>query len=100
MGARTVAIDGRQIDLTDLEYLLFLLLAGRPGEIVSRDELAEKVLERELQPFDRSVDMNISRLRRKLEAVKGFTGAIKTIRYAGYMYTPEHEATRDRSEVL
>jgi two-component system response regulator CpxR len=100
MSARTATIDGQPIDLTDLEYLLFLTLAGRAGEIVSRDELAEKVLERELQPFDRSIDMNISRLRRKLEAVKGFTGAIKTIRYAGYMYTPEREVPRDRSESL
>jgi DNA-binding response OmpR family regulator len=95
MGTRNATIDGEQIELTDLEYMLFLTLAGRAGEIVSREELAEKVLERELQPFDRSVDMNISRLRRKLEAVKGFTGAIKTIRYAGYMYTPEREAGRD-----
>jgi two-component system response regulator CpxR len=91
-GARTVAIDGHPLDLTDLEYLLFLTLAQRSGDIVSRDELAEKVLDRELHPFDRSVDMNISRLRRKLEAINGFTGIIKTIRHAGYMYTPEREA--------
>jgi two-component system response regulator CpxR len=95
MGTRTTTIDDERVDLTDLEYMLFLTLAGRAGEIVSREELAQKVLERELQPFDRSVDMNISRLRRKLEAVKGFTGAIKTIRYVGYMYTPEREAGRD-----
>ena len=95
MGMRTATISDQPIDLTDLEYMLFLTLAGRAGEIVSREELAEKVLERELQPFDRSVDMNISRLRRKLEAVRGFTGAIKTIRYAGYMYTPESDTGRD-----
>jgi two-component system response regulator CpxR len=92
IAARSVSICGLPLDLTDLEYLLFLTLAGRSGEIVSRDELAEKTLERELHTFDRSVDMNISRLRRKLEAVKGFTGSIKTIRSAGYMYTPECEA--------
>jgi DNA-binding response OmpR family regulator len=95
VSARTATIDGELIDLTDLEYMFFLTLAGKVGEIVSREELAEKVLERELQPFDRSVDMNISRLRRKLESVKGFTGAIKTIRYAGYMYTPESDTGRD-----
>jgi two-component system response regulator CpxR len=97
-GARTVAIDGQLLDLTDLEYMLFLTLAQRSGDIVSRDELAEKVLERELHPFDRSVDMNISRLRRKLEAIKEFTGAIKTIRHAGYMYTPEYEALLVRDD--
>jgi two-component system response regulator CpxR len=91
LGARTVSIGGQPLDLTDLEYLLFFTLTERKGEIVSRDDLAEKVLERELHPFDRSVDMNISRLRRKLEAVHGFTGVIKTIRQAGYMYTPERE---------
>jgi two-component system OmpR family response regulator len=97
-GARTVAIDGHPLDLTDLEYLLFLTLAQRSGDIVSRDELAEKVLDRELHPFDRSVDMNISRLRRKLEAINGFTGIIKTIRHAGYMYTPEREALVVRND--
>jgi DNA-binding response OmpR family regulator len=97
-GARTVAIDGHPLDLTDLEYLLFLTLAQRSGDIVSRDELAEKVLDRELHPFDRSVDMNISRLRRKLEAINGFTGIIKTIRHAGYMYTPEREALLVRDD--
>jgi two-component system response regulator CpxR len=100
LGARTVSIGGRLLDLTDLEYLLFLTLAERAGEIVSRDELAEKVLERELHLFDRSVDMNISRLRRKLEAVQGFTGVIKTIRHAGYMYIPEREASPARDETL
>jgi len=97
-GARTVAIDGHPLDLTDLEYLLFLTLAQRSGDIVSRDELAEKALDRELHPFDRSVDMNISRLRRKLEAINGFTGIIKTIRHAGYMYTPEREALLVRDD--
>jgi two-component system response regulator CpxR len=97
-GARTVAIDGHPLDLTDLEYLLFLTLAQRSGDIVSRDELAEKVLDRELHPFDRSVDMNISRLRRKLEAIRGFTGIIKTIRHAGYMYTPEREGLPVRGD--
>jgi DNA-binding response OmpR family regulator len=97
-GARTVAIDGHPLDLTDLEYLLFLTLAQRSGDIVSRDELAEKALDRELHPFDRSVDMNISRLRRKLEAINGFTGIIKTIRHAGYMYTPEREALVVRND--
>jgi DNA-binding response OmpR family regulator len=81
-----------------LEYLLFLTLAQRSGDIVSRDELAEKALDRELHPFDRSVDMNISRLRRKLEAINGFTGIIKTIRHAGYMYTPEREALVVRND--
>jgi two-component system response regulator CpxR len=97
IAARTAAIDTQPLDLTDLEYMLFLALAERAGEIVSRDELAKKVLERELHPFDRSVDMNISRLRRKIEAVKGFTGTIKTIRYAGYLYTPERDTPLDGS---
>jgi len=93
-GTRTASIGGQPLDLTDLEYMLFLTLAERAGEIVSRDELAAKVLERELHTFDRSIDMNISRLRRKIEAVKEFTGAIKTIRYAGYLYTPERATSR------
>jgi two-component system response regulator CpxR len=97
--ARIASIAGQPLDLTDLEYLLFLTLAERAGEIVSRDELAAKVLERELHAFDRSVDMNISRLRRKLEAVKGFTGVIRTVRYAGYLYTPERNALHAGGEL-
>jgi len=88
--ARTVAIHNQPLDLTDLEYMLFLTLTRRAGEVVSRDELAEKVLERELHPFDRSVDMHIFRLRRKLEAAN-FKGAIRTIRHSGYLFTPDRE---------
>jgi two-component system, OmpR family, response regulator CpxR len=98
LNARSVSISGHLLDLTDLEYQMFLTLVERSNEIVSRDALAEKVLERELHSFDRSVDMNISRLRRKLEAVHGFTGVIKTIRHAGYMYVPEREASPPRDE--
>jgi len=55
---------------------------------VSREALSEKVLERQFDPFDRSIDMHISKLRRKLEDDEGAEGVerIKTVRGAGYIY--------------
>ena len=80
------------LDLTDLEYMILLTLARRAGEIVSRDELVERVLERELTPFDRSVDAHIVHLRQKLESIEGFTGAIRTIRNSGYLFVSDRKA--------
>jgi len=53
--------------------------------VVSREELSEKVLERQFDPFDRSIDMHISKLRRKLEDEDG-AERIKTVRGVGYIY--------------
>jgi two-component system response regulator CpxR len=89
--ARTVSIAAQPVDLTDMEYMLFLALVRNSDKITSREELAEKALDRDLHIFDRSVDMNVSRLRKKLDAVSGFSGVIRTIRHAGYMYTPERD---------
>ncbi len=82
--ARKVLQAGRRLDLTDVEFALLEALMRAPGKVVSREELSEKVLGRKFDPFDRSLDMHVSRLRRKLGEEGEFTEQVKTIRGAGY----------------
>ena len=78
------AEQGENIELTDVEFALLEALMRSPGKVVSREELAERVLGRNLSPFDRSLDMHVSRLRRKLDEVSASGDRVKTIRGAGY----------------
>jgi two-component system, OmpR family, response regulator CpxR len=86
MGARTVVRDGRPVMLTTVEFDLLRALLASAGQVVSREELSEKVLERKFDPFDRSIDMHVSKLRRKLEDQEGTAERIKTVRSVGYIY--------------
>jgi DNA-binding response OmpR family regulator len=72
------------LDLTDVEFELLQALMRSAGEVVSRDQLAESVLGRKFHPFDRSLDMHVSRLRHKLDAADHFGDRVKTIRGVGY----------------
>lgn len=83
-GARTVLTKGKNVELTDVEFSLLEALMRSPGKVVSREELAERALGRSLNPFDRSLDMHVSRLRRKLDEVSSSGDRVKTIRGAGY----------------
>lgn len=85
---RTIAFAGRRLDLTDVEFLLLNKLLERQFEIVSREELVHDVLERQFRPLDRSIDMHVSRLRKKLESLEGFEGSIRAIRNSGYLFSP------------
>lgn len=78
--ARRVLQGGKKIELTDVEFGLLEALMRSPGKVVSRDELSEKVLGRKFDPFDRSLDMHVSRLRRKLAQEE----QVKTVRGMGY----------------
>ena len=82
--ARKVLQDGKKLDLTDVEFALLEALMRSPGKVVSREELSESVLGRKFDPFDRSLDMHVSRLRRKLSENKAQDDQVKTIRGAGY----------------
>ena len=82
--ARTVNYNGTPVVLTDVEFSLLQALMRSAGEVVERERLAEAVLGRKLHPFDRSLDMHISRLRRKLEETCGLGERVKTIRGIGY----------------
>lgn len=83
-GARTVLTKRKAVDLTNVEFSLLEALMRSPGKVVSREELAERALGRNLNPFDRSLDMHVSRLRRKLDEASSSGDRVKTIRGAGY----------------
>jgi two-component system response regulator CpxR len=85
--ARTVVRGRDSIDLTTVEFDLLQALLGAAGDVVGRDELTQTVLGRSLSPFDRSIDMHVSKVRRKLGDRADGVERIKTIRGVGYIYT-------------
>jgi DNA-binding response OmpR family regulator len=74
------------VDLTTVEFQLLETLLRSAGRVLTRQELAEQVLGRSFSPFDRSVDMHVSNLRRKLGSGIDGSDRIKTIRGVGYIY--------------
>ena len=85
-GTRMVRKSGKAVELTAAEFDLLEMLLRSAGHIVPRKDLVSKVLGRGLDPFDRSLDVHISSLRKKLgHKVKGME-RIKTIRGIGYLY--------------
>jgi two-component system response regulator CpxR len=90
--ARTVVAHGKPVDLTTFEFDILELLMRSAGTVLSRDALMENFYNRKATPFDRSIDMHISHLRRKLE---NGDNLIKTIRGVGYQFcrTPDDART-------
>jgi two-component system response regulator CpxR len=85
--ARTALLNGESLDLTDVEFALLEALMRSPGTVVAREEISESVLGRKFHPFDRSLDMHVSRLRRKLADSGAPEAQVKTIRGIGYQLT-------------
>jgi len=82
---RQVTCHNEIIELTGTEYQIIEHLMSKPGEIVSKNEISERVLKRKLSAFDRSIDMHVSNIRRKLLPFSP-TDKFKTIRGAGYIF--------------
>ena len=82
-GTREVKRDGAQVEVTTFEFDILEALMRSAGRVVSRDQLMEELYGRKATPFDRSVDMHISHLRKKLEGEKPL---IKTVRGVGYQF--------------
>ncbi|HEX8637031.1 MAG TPA: response regulator transcription factor [Pyrinomonadaceae bacterium] len=89
VSARSARRAGEDLNLTSVEFELLSALLKDAGKIVKKEDLSRKVLERALSPFDRSLDMHISNLRKKLGRREGDgeEERIKTIRSVGYIYT-------------
>jgi len=85
-GTRTVLRSGANVELTSVEFDLLEKLLRVAGEIVTREDLSQQVLGRNASPFDRSIDMHISNLRKKLGHQSGRAERIKTVRGVGYIY--------------
>jgi two-component system OmpR family response regulator len=86
---RLLNSQGTEIELTAGEYDLLLVLARRPRRVLNRDQLLDLTKGREASPFDRSIDVQISRLRRKLQGTRDTAEIIKTVRFGGYVFAAE-----------
>lgn len=90
---RTVKHAGLPVDLTSVEFNLLEVLLREAGRVVTREELVSAVLSRKFSPFDRSIDMHVSKLRKKL----GDTDSdehIKTVRGVGYIFARPREKVK------
>ena len=87
LGTRTVFRNNAEVPLTAVEFSLLHALIKRIGQVVNREDLAQEVLGRKLEMFDRSIDVHISSLRKKLGHHVNGIERIKTVRSVGYMYT-------------
>lgn len=85
---RLFAADGDEVLLTSMEFDLLKVFVERPNQVLSRDRLLTLTRNREWEPFDRSIDIRIARLRRKIEPDPERPRLIRTVRGAGYMYVP------------
>jgi two-component system response regulator CpxR len=85
--SRSVQQHGRPVELTSTEFSVLDALLRRAGEVVSKAELSQAALGRELGRYDRSLDMHVSNLRKKLGPDAHGDERIKTVRGVGYLYT-------------
>jgi two-component system response regulator CpxR len=85
-GARSVECGTREVDLTSVEFDLLEVFLRTPGRVIPREELSRAVLGRELGPLDRSIDVHVSNLRKKLGPLLDGRERIKAIRSTGYLY--------------
>jgi two-component system response regulator CpxR len=89
-GTREVRRGGSRIALTSVEFDILDILMRSAGRVVSRDEIATVLYQRELTPYERSVDVHISHLRKKLE--RPGAEIIRTVRGVGYLFVPDAQS--------
>ena len=88
--AKLINQDGEEVPLTAMEYNLLKLFAQNRGRVLNRDQIREQAHDRSWDPFDRSIDIRISRLRRKIEPNPEKPAFIRTVRGIGYVYDPDN----------
>ncbi len=84
--AKLLDPDGREVALTAMEFSLLKVFAQNKGRVLNRDQILEQAHDRAWDPFDRSIDIRISRLRRKIETNPEKPAIIRTVRGIGYVY--------------
>jgi two-component system response regulator CpxR len=85
-GSRVARRGGESVDLTTVEFDLLDVFLRNVGRVVAREELSTAVLGRDLSPLDRSIDVHVSNLRKKLGRAPGNADRIKAVRGVGYLY--------------
>jgi two-component system, OmpR family, response regulator CpxR len=94
---RIVRQAGKVVELTSVEFNLLQVLLSEAGRVVTRERLADSVLSRKFSPFDRSIDMHVSKVRKKLGDSEGQTEHIKTVRGVGYIFARPREKVRSEA---
>ena len=97
-GTRTVRQNGRHVELTSVEFNLLHALLREAGRVVPRERLVDVVLSRKFSPFDRSIDMHVSKIRKKLGDSEGGIDHIKTVRGVGYIFARPQQAETVKPE--
>jgi DNA-binding response OmpR family regulator len=89
--ARTVTVAGQPADLTSYQFDLLVALAERAGRVLTRDQIMEAVRGRELEAFDRSIDVHMGRIRAAIEADPKAPKRILTVRGVGYVFAKQQD---------
>ena len=88
---RSVRQNGKAVELTSVEFNLLHVLLREAGRVVTRERLVDSVLSRKFSPFDRSIDMHVSKIRKKIGDSEGGGDHIKTVRGVGYIFARPRE---------
>jgi DNA-binding response OmpR family regulator len=89
--ARTVTVANEPCDLTSYQFDLLVALAERAGRVLTRDQIMEAVRGRELEAFDRSIDVHMGRIRAAIESDPKDPKRILTVRGVGYVFARQQE---------
>ena len=89
--ARTVTVSGTACELTSYQFDLLVALAERAGRVLTRDQIMEAVRGRELEAFDRSIDVHMGRIRAAIEADAKDPKRILTVRGVGYVFARQQD---------
>jgi DNA-binding response OmpR family regulator len=87
LGSRSVTWEETDVPLTGTEFSVLELLVRRAGQVISKDDMTEQALNRKLTPYDRSIDVHVSNIRKKLTQAGANKELIINVRGAGYMLT-------------
>ncbi len=91
LGSRNVMWDNHEIILTGTEFSVLEILVRQAGKVISKDDMTEQALNRKLTPYDRSIDVHVSNIRKKLAVAGANKELIINVRGAGYMLTLHEE---------
>ena len=94
---RIVRQNGKPIELTSVEFNLLHVLLCEAGRVVTREHLVDAVLSRKFSPFDRSIDMHVSKVRKKLGDSDNGSDHIKTVRGVGYIFAHPRDHAKTAS---
>ena len=89
--ARIVSVSGKPCDLTSYQFDLLVALSERAGRVLTRDQIMEAVRGRELEAFDRSIDVHMGRIRSAIEGDAKDPKRILTVRGVGYVFAKQHD---------